>query len=152
MKTYTLTITEEQARTISAACDLLCRIGLGQWPEFVGYLPGSRPHHELIDALKKPMAEWLAGESFGGHIINGWNSSLGLGNPHVSERAHIAHDLHVTIRHRLAWDRAIAQGLTDGTYRNWSGGMMGVHFDEPRLYSKQPEATIESTDKQEASQ
>ena len=51
-------------------------------------------------------------------------------------------DLHQVIRHRLSWDRAIAEGVTDGTKREWPA-MMQTWYDEPAKYSEEPLATME---------
>ena len=37
---YTLTITTRQAAVINDACELLARLGLGQWHEFIRHMPG----------------------------------------------------------------------------------------------------------------
>ena len=53
--------------------------------------------------------------------IDGIRSSTGISN--ADEDARTAWDLHAVIRHRLAWDRAIAEGVTDGTKREWPAMM-----------------------------
>lgn len=100
---YTLTITEAQARVIGDACELLARLGLGQWPEFLRHMPGQIPmeYHNAIDRLLPEMAHLLSEHGPQGTAINGWNSNLGIGNRHVPEVAHIAFDLRAVIRHLL---------------------------------------------------
>ena len=39
MTTYTITVTENQARLIAQAMDLVSRIQMGQWYEFIDWLP-----------------------------------------------------------------------------------------------------------------
>ena len=72
--------------------------------------------------------------------IDGIRSSTGISN--ASEDARAAMDLHQVIRHRLSWDRAKAEGVTDGTKREWPA-MMQTWYDEPAKYSEEPLATME---------
>ena len=67
-------------------------------------------------------------------------SILGIGSADATERT--AWDLHAVIRHRLAWDRAKAEGVTDGTKREWPA-MMQVSYDEPMKHSEEPLAKME---------
>ncbi|PAT30691.1 hypothetical protein CLI92_09310 [Vandammella animalimorsus] len=137
---YTLTITEAQARVIRDACELLARLGLGQWPEFLRHMPGQVPmeYHNAIDRLLPEMAHLLSEHGPQGTAINGWNSHLGIGNRHVPEAANVAFDLHAVIRHRLAWDRAKAEGKDKDRSHT-----MSVQYDTPMHYGKEPLATME---------
>ena len=137
---YTLTITEAQARVIRDACELLARLGLGQWPEFLRHMPGQVPmeYYNAIGRLLPEMAHLLSEHGPQNPIINGWNSNLGIGNQHVPEVARIAFDLRAVIRHQLAWDQAKAQGKDkDRTHT------LRVDFDPPMHYGKEPLATME---------
>lgn len=145
---YTLTVTAKQAAIISAACELLARLGLGQWPGFIRHLPGDALRHacELEDELRPIMAAWFARHPIGKDkvVINGWQSSLGMGSQHVSSAARVAFDLHQVIRHRLAWDKAVADGITDGQTRDWSR-MMIVDFDDAMRCGTEPLAAMEKS-------
>lgn len=145
--TYTLTVTAKQAAIISQACELLTRLGLGQWPEFIRHLPGDAFVHacELENELRPVMAAWFARHPIGKDkvVINGWRSSLGIGSQHVSSEARVAFDLHQVIRHRLAWDKAVADGITDGQTRDWSR-MMVVNYDDPMRCGPEPLAKMEA--------
>lgn len=142
---YTITVTEHQARIISEACDLLARLGIGQWPEFINYMPDPLAftgRDDAVEALRPVMADLLRQYSPAGAYIDGYQSHLGIFNELAARGAREAWDLHQVIRHRMAWDRAIAEGLTDGTTRNWTGGMMGVDYDEPMHAGSEPLAVI----------
>lgn len=145
--TYTLTVTAKQAAVISQACELLTRLSLGQWHEFIRHMPGDAFCHsiELEDELRPIMEEWLACHPIGKNevVIDGWRSNLGIGSPDVSSEAKVAFDLHQVIRHRLAWDKAVADGITDGQTRDWSR-MMIVDYDDPMRYGTEPLATMEA--------
>ena len=138
--TYTLTITERQARTISMACEVLASLGMGQFKDALEHLP-LRTQNFDIDAWHDDMEQTsriLSKHMQGG--IDGIRSSTGIAN--ASEEARAAMDLHQVIRHRLSWDRATAEGLTDGTKREWPA-MMQTWYDEPAKYSEEPLATME---------
>lgn len=145
--TYTLTVTAKQAAIISQACELLARLGLGQWPEFIRRMPGDAFCHsaELEDELRPIMAAWFARHPIGKDkvVINGWRSSLGIGSQHVSSEARVAFDLCQVIRHRLAWDQAVADGITDGTTRPRSQ-MLTVNYDDPMRCGPEPLAKMEA--------
>ena len=57
-KTYTLTITEEQARALQYATDVLQRVQLGQWREIINWLPLKNPidyeelHQDATDTYR----------------------------------------------------------------------------------------------------
>ena len=142
---YTIAVTAEQARIISDACELLARLGTGQWPEFIDYMPeplAFHGRHDAVEALRPVMADLLRQYSPAGAYIDGYQSHLGIFNELAARGAREAWDLHQVIRHRLAWDRAIAEGRTDGTTRNWADGMMGVDYDEPMHAGSEPLAEI----------
>ena len=58
-RTLTLTITESHARLIAQAMDLVSRIQIGQWHEFIGWLPTTKKfcHHSLREQLLPVMSE-----------------------------------------------------------------------------------------------
>lgn len=141
MTTYTLHLTEEQARVISRACEVLARLGIGQIPEGLRELPQKdgdaidwTSFHDDCQAVCKIMSKYMPSR------IDGYSSNLGIHNAGAGARR--AWDLHQVIRYRLSWDRAIAQGWTDGTKRNWNE-MLGVNFDEPMRVSGEELARME---------
>jgi hypothetical protein len=143
MTTYTLTLNEQQAQTIATACEVLARLGIGQFRDALEKLPTKEymPHgwQDDMHAIGLILKKHMIGN------VDGWHSSLGIHHNKVREEAKEAWDLYQVIRNRLSWDRAKAEGVTDGTTRNWSGGMMGVNYDEPFKTSLQPLARMEVT-------
>ena len=146
-RTYTITVTERQARIISNACELMARIGIGQWPKFLNYLPGANRmnwndmREELLPVMGRHLTPFVG--------IDGWYSSLGGGSDKSAPDTDEAFDLNAVIRHRLAWDRAMDNGITDGTTRNWPV-MIGVDYDDPMHWGKEPLARIEAVKQAEA--
>lgn len=139
--TYTLTVTRTQADLISQACDLIARLGIGQWPEFIRHLPGDialQGFHDARERLQPVMTDLLAKYPIGPDkiVINGWGSHLGIYNPNAPECARRAWDILQVVRHRLSWDWAEAEGMTDGKARPL--GMIGVNYDTPIRSSDQP--------------
>lgn len=142
---YTITLTRTQADLISQACDLIARLGIGQWPEFIRHLPGDialRGYHHARESLQPVMSDLLAQYPIGPNkiVINGWGSHLGIFNPNAPECARRAMDIHKVVRHRLSWDWAEAEGMTDGKKR--TPEMIGFNYDTPRRSSDQPLPTI----------
>ena len=143
MKTYNLTITEEQLKVISTACELLSRIQGGQICEAFEHLPLRKNvdwnvYHEIQDELTKRMPEILEDE------INGWNSHFGVGCSKLPDSHDIAWDLYTTTRHQLSWEYAIEQGWVEdfNSPRDWKN-MLGVSYDSPMKFGTEPLAKIE---------
>lgn len=140
-KTYTLTVTEEQARTISCACEVLARLGTGQIADALDALPLKAMQgddfsdwadaQKDIEAILKKFT-----------VIGSSGSSLGVRSPKVSDRSRQAWDIYRVVRHRLSWDVAVEQGWTDGKTRNWMK-MLGTNFDRPLVTGGLPLAEIE---------
>ncbi len=141
--TYTLTVTEEQAKVISTACELLARIQGGQIKEAFVHLPLDKNldwdvYHEIQDNLTERMPEILKGG------IDGWCSSFGVGSSELPKSHDIAWDLYQVVRHRLSWERAVEDGVVESvdSPRKFPE-MMFVSFDEPMQYGTEPLAKIE---------
>ncbi|MFG3398704.1 hypothetical protein ACQKEK_02290 [Pseudomonas sp. NPDC077408] len=132
-RTYTLTLTEQQAGELQEACELLARIKIGQINHAIERLPG---YHDQRDWDRVHATR---------HEIQRLATSL---MPEMTRRRDdgIAWDLYQVIRHRLAWDRALDAGtIQPGEQRKWPE-MMGVSYDEPLAMSGLPLATIKETD------
>lgn len=143
MKTYTLTITEKQAWALQEATDLLQRVQLGQWREIEDNLPLKKPidYEELRNDLQ------IIGALLSKHMINnidGYASSLGIGNRNLPESNGILYDLHCVIRHKLSWERAVEQGIIDSedSERKWPE-MMTVNYDPPMKWGNEQLAKME---------
>ena len=142
-KTFTLTLSEKQAQTISTACELMSRIHGGQILEAFEHLPLKKDinwgvYHEIKDDLTKRMPEILMDG------INGWNSSFGVGNKELPESHDIAWDLYQVIRHHLSWQRAVENGIVESmdSPREFLK-MMGVNYDTPMNFGSEPLAKME---------
>lgn len=126
MTNYSLHITQKQAAEISHACEILARLRMGQIDMALRELP-----------LDKPM-EYEQER----YISNYLSSLYHQDGRHLHQ---VLWDLHQVIRHRLAWDRAYAEGIvTPGEPRRWPE-MMGVMYDEPMQVGDEPLAKIESS-------
>lgn len=144
-KIYRLTINERQAQTISKACEVLARLGMGQLDDALRELPMRggiewERWHDDVRSVGQILSAHMPGN------IDGHSLRLGIHSEKVSEDSQIAWDLYQVIRHRIAWDRATADGITDGTVRAWDKGMMSVIFDKPMKVSTQPLGKIENAE------
>lgn len=143
MKNYTITITERQAQIISLACEILARLGIGQWRHAIEQLP-------LKDKID--YEQWHKDLDYIGTIlmdhtidgVDGWRRSHGIHSKKVSDTARVAWDIHHVIRHRLAWERAVKEGLVESlsSPRDWSK-MMTVDYDEPSQIGEESLAVIQ---------
>lgn len=145
-KTYTLTITEKQARAISQACDLLQRVQLGQWEEIIDWLPFKKP----IDYTKLRDDKHVIGIILSEHMVDGvdgYGSSLGIGHPDLPYDNGVLYDLHCVIRKKLAWEKAVEDRIieTEDSPRKWPE-MIQVFYDDPMKWGDEPLATITRTE------
>lgn len=135
--TYTLHLTATQAATISKACEVLSRLGMGQYKDALECLPVreycANGWHEDMDAI--------------GHILKKyapiWGLGMGQGITHreTPETAKVAWDVYQVTRHRLAWDRARADGHQGDDPPRWS-----VDYGQPMKTSAEPLARMEITE------
>lgn len=140
MTTYTLTLTEDQAQTLAFACEVLARLGMGQYKDALDHLP----MRDNIDWSAWHDDMRAIGMILSKHMpmgIDGYRSNLGIHK--ASSESRLAWDLYQVIRHRLAWDRAVARGVTDGKTRNWNE-MLGVNYDESCKTSEETLAKMEA--------
>ena len=142
-KTYTLTITEAQARALQDATDLMQRIQLGQWREIEDNLPLKKPID--YDELRKDfrtIGDLLSKHMIGG--IDGHASSLGVGHQELPESNGILRDLHCVIRHKLSWEYAVEQGIieSESSPRKWPE-MLTVNYDPPMKWGTEKLAKME---------
>lgn len=133
-RTYTITVTETQAHVIEQACEVLCRLGMGQLDIPLAFLPGEVGLDRAWEIERMLSTE----TGLGAH------SYYGIYNDKVTPTAKRAADIYHVIRHRLSWDRAIANGvIKEGERRDWSK-MMGVHYDEPMNIAGEALVTIKA--------
>lgn len=141
-KTYTLTITEEQARALQYATDVLQRVQLGQWEEIVDWLPLKKPTdytklHEDRRTIGKILSEHMVEQ------IDGYGSSLGIGHPDLPKNNGVLYDLHQVIRRKLSIERAVEEGIIENENVSRNQMPITVNFDEPMKWGDQPLAKIE---------
>ncbi len=135
MRTYTMTLNETQAGTIQVACEVLARLGIGQFRDALEHLPTVEfmppSWHEDMVAVENILRKHIQPNGKSVHQIS------------TRERHKVAWDLYTLVRHRLSWDRAIDEGrIKPGEPRKWPE-MMTVNYDSPHHTSKEPLAKIE---------
>lgn len=142
MTSYTLTVTTQQAMAISRACEIVARLGIGQFRDALECLPTVTfcpdGWHDDMDAIGERLSRHMHGN------VDGWRSNLGIHHEKVSDESRVLFDLHRVIRHRLAWDGAVERGVIPSidSPRQWPE-MMQVTFDAPSRIGSQPLAKIE---------
>jgi hypothetical protein len=142
-KTYTLTITEAQARALMYATDLLQRVQLGQVREVIDWLPLKKPtDYEQLHKDTRVIGEILSKHMIDG--IDGGASSLGIGHPDLPKNNGVLYDLHCVIRHKLSWERAVEEGIieSEDSERKWPE-MMQVCYDDPMKWGDEKLAVME---------
>lgn len=138
---YTMTVTKEQAQTLIQATEILARLGIGQFRDALECLPTREflpdGWHEDMDSIGRILSRHMIGG------IDGYRSSLGIHHKDVRKEAQTAWDLYQVLRHRLAWDRAVREGIVESadSPRKWPE-MMQTHYDEPMKVSDQPLAIV----------
>lgn len=134
MDTYNLTINEKQAQVIAQALDLASRIQMGQWCEFIEWLPPQNRFcvNDLREQLQPIMDKHFAEAK--PIPIRGWGSHYSIHSPYVHDTARVAWDLQKVIEHRLAWDRNPSGGIT-------------VDFDGPHCVGSEPQAVMEKVNR-----
>jgi hypothetical protein len=141
-KTYTLTITEKQARALRDACELLSRIQGGQVREVFEYLPLKKGvdwevYHQIQDELTKRMPEILKDG------IDGWSRSFGVGHPELPESHDISWDLYQVIRYEISTQQAIDDGIIQKKGERDFSKMMSVNYDPPMRFGSEKLAKME---------
>jgi hypothetical protein len=141
-KTYTLTITEKQARALMDATDLLQRVQLGQFREIEDNLPLQKPidYQELRDDFQ------IIGALLSKHMIDnidGNASSLGVGHPDLPESNGILYDLHRVIRRKLSVERAVEKGIIENENVSRNEMPITVDFDTIMSWGTEPLAKME---------
>lgn len=89
--TYTVTMSEDQARVLSLACETLARLGMGQVDYALEQAPGDLNWDQRI-AIKHMMASWMGFD----------HPNMSLGIRAASLPARRAWDMHAVIRQQIA--------------------------------------------------
>lgn len=92
--TYVLTMSEDQARTLSLACETLARLGMGQVDFALDYVPGEL-NWDQRNQIKHMLAPLMGFDSP--------NMSLGIRTSSLLARR--AWDLHAVVRQQIALNR-----------------------------------------------
>lgn len=141
-KVYNLQITEKQARALSAACDVLQRVQLGQWREIIDWLPLKTP----IDYNELHQDKKIIGDILSKHMIDnidGEACSLGIGHPDLPKENGILYDLYCVIRRKLAVERAVEEGVIENENVSRNQMPITVDFDEPMKWGDEKLAVME---------
>ena len=129
---YLVELTPTQLHALARACEVAARIKIGQLgtaTDLVGL--EDRDGKDCCDYELEKALDRLVKQRMGLDL----NASWGVGKYPESD---VWFDLQSAFRHRLAWDRAYAEGIvTPGAPRQWPE-MMGVDFDEPMHWGDQP--------------
>ena len=135
MEKYKIELTKKQAETVMVACEVLARLGIGQFRDALEHLPLERLPiwSEDLQSIGKTISRYTK------HNVDGWCTHLSIGNYDTRDEARTAWDIYQVIRHKLSWLRAVADGIVESetSPRDWQK-MMGVNYDEPMKTSDEP--------------
>lgn len=140
-KTYQITVTEEQARALCFACDVLQRVQLGQWREIVDWLPLKKP----IDYEELHQDQRIIGAILSKHMIDGIDgmaSSLGIGHPDLPKNNGVLYDLYKVITRELSLERLIEEGKIPHKNVSRNDLPITVDFDQIYKWGDEPLAKI----------
>ena len=139
---YKISVTDEQAGIIQEALEIYARLGIGQFRDALEEMPLKDQFdagwhddmHAIGSILKKHMKR----------NIDGWQSSLGITSSDVSSDAQMAWDMYQVVRKKMAWKRAVENGIvkSETSERDWSK-MMQVSYDDVMQVGPGPLAEIE---------
>lgn len=98
--TYTVTLSKEQMRVVSTACDLLCHLGLGDLNPITSHChhhPGVKglDNYYMFTELLSVVNTMLMGQK---------NTKWSIHNEKVPDFYRIAYDIHQVLRHQLHKD------------------------------------------------
>lgn len=136
---YQLIISEKQAQVISQALEIFARLGIGQFRDALEVLPLEAKRdgwHETLGQVGELLSRFTKGN------VNGRGSSWSIHVKQVSEESRISYDLHQVIRYRLAWDKAIKDGIAENEHSPRSRTTFLVSFDEPFQVGAEPLANM----------
>lgn len=131
MTQYTLHLNATQAATISHACEVLARLGMGQFRDALECLPlkefAPDGWHEDMEGIAHILKKHTT-------IMSGVGAYHSIGSHKTSDKSKTAWDLYQVVRHRLAWDA------------NPNGNPFSVMHDTPMQTSKEPLAWMEKAE------
>jgi hypothetical protein len=142
-KLYNVTLTENQVRAIIDATDLLQRVQLGQWREIEDVIPLRKSiDYQAFRSDLTRIGDILSKYMVDG--IDGFYSSLGIGHESLPDSNGNLYDIHKTFEHKLAWERAVEQGIigSENSPRKWPE-MITTDYDPPMRWGSEPLPKIE---------
>lgn len=125
---YVLSMTEEQARAVSRACELYARLRIGQLDELNFELLLFKSREDICERREQALNLLLLLKKIYFPELNGHGHSYGVGHDEVSDRAWVAYQ---AMRYAMAW-------------HDHPEGGIGVHFDPPMPLSNEPLPTCEA--------
>lgn len=136
MKTYQVTMSEKQVMLLSYMSESVSRWLAGQ-PDMMIEMLGNKEgkmafqQHEDKDAVCNLIKKQM-----------GMSDGSASWNMPKSEDANLLWDIYQVLRHRIAWDKAIEQGIVkEGEPRKFSE-MCGVSYDDPMRRGSEPLCVI----------
>jgi hypothetical protein len=135
---YKIIVNERQLGILTAACEILGRLGLGQWRDAIERLPlkdfkemNWSEYHEDLNTIGQILSKHMKNN------IDGYRSSFGVGSDKTPKGTDEAFDLMEVFRHRLSHDRADEKGIYERHTRQ---------YDKPFKWGEEPLATIEKVE------
>lgn len=132
---YELTLTEDQAKIVSRACELFSRIHMGQLEEINHELLLAETRETICGRRDQAMYLLIQLKKLYFPSLRGMGHSYGIGK---SKAADTAWNIHHAIRYQMAWHK-------------YPEGGMGVQFDPPFswLGVDIPECVIKTEERKE---
>lgn len=121
-------LSENQLVVIKHACDVYSRLMIGQLDDALRLFPVKKEidwtaYHDDILRIKDILNKYTE--------FDLKNSNLGIYNPSVNPSARVAYDIHQVIRNKVAYDKAIKQGIIQKGGSRKMPEMIQVDYDEP---------------------
>lgn len=129
---YVLTLTEGQAKVVGQACELYCRLHIGQLTELNHELLLAENKDNICERRNAADALLLKLKELYFPQLHGHGHSYGVGKYAWADRAW---DVYTTLRYRMSW------------YHHPEGGI-GVNFDCPMQFGDEPLPKCEITHEQ----
>lgn len=127
---YQIELTKDQVEYLSMACEIVARLGMGQIDDALRELPGFEIDHDILDLIRQ----------------------LGMnpcGIAEAEDRHRILWDIYQVLRHELAWQWAVDNGIIESmeNKRKWPE-MIQVWYDDPCQQGTQPLCKIKKAKKE----
>lgn len=124
---YKLLLNEEQARVVARACELYCRLHIGQMDEISHELLLKETREDICQRRTEADNLLLRLKKLFFPTLQGHGHSYGVGHDSLADRAW---NVYIALRYRISW------------HEHPEGGI-GVNFDPPMQLSGEPIPTCE---------